>query len=243
MNTDTGFLKLVALIAMTIDHAGKVLFPQMPWMRIVGRLAFPIFAWCLAVGSVYTRHPRRYLARILMMAVLSQPLYSLGLNHMTGAMGQIDFAANPLRGCLLWYLESLKTLNILFALAIGLAMILCIRERKYVLLAAVTLIMVLCERNLTSSYGWRGIALMLLFYAFCDRRAASLVWVFGFMAWWGINGGSTYHLGPITFSSQMFAVMALPLIYVPTNTGIKVNKWVFYLYYPAHIAALYFLSR
>ena len=50
LNGDTGLLKLVAMLAMFCDHAGKMLFPQYPIMRIIGRLAFPIYAYCLAVG-------------------------------------------------------------------------------------------------------------------------------------------------------------------------------------------------
>ena len=44
LNRDTGFLKLIGMIAMFCDHAGKMLFPQYPILRIIGRLAFPIYA-------------------------------------------------------------------------------------------------------------------------------------------------------------------------------------------------------
>ena len=45
------------------------------------------------------------------------------------------------------------------------------------------------------------------------------------------------------FGSQMFAVLALPLIYVRTNTRIRLNKWVFYLFYPAHLALILVLDN
>ena len=35
-------LKLLAMLTMTIDHIGVQLFPGILWLRIVGRLAFPI---------------------------------------------------------------------------------------------------------------------------------------------------------------------------------------------------------
>ena len=41
-------LKMIAMITMLTDHIGAILFPQYMWMRIVGRLAFPIFAFLLA---------------------------------------------------------------------------------------------------------------------------------------------------------------------------------------------------
>ena len=50
LNSDTGLLKLIAMLAMFCDHAGKMLFPEYRVLRIIGRLAFPIYAYCLAVG-------------------------------------------------------------------------------------------------------------------------------------------------------------------------------------------------
>ena len=57
LNRDTSLLKLIAMVTMLIDHAGKILFPQLSFMRVVGRLAFPLYAYCIAVGCVYTRNP------------------------------------------------------------------------------------------------------------------------------------------------------------------------------------------
>ena len=60
-NLDTNFLKLFAILTMVVDHVGTVFFPQHPEFRWVGRLAFPIFCYCLTVGLMYTRDIRRYL--------------------------------------------------------------------------------------------------------------------------------------------------------------------------------------
>ena len=81
LNSDTNLLKLIAMITMFVDHAGKMLFPQYPIMRIVGRIAFPIYAYCLAAGCVYTRNPLNYFKRIVLMALISQPLYAVALAH------------------------------------------------------------------------------------------------------------------------------------------------------------------
>ncbi|MBR2288861.1 MAG: hypothetical protein IJ865_11500 [Clostridia bacterium] len=42
-NTSTGLLKLLALIFMLMDHAGKMLLPKVIEMRIFGRIAFPLY--------------------------------------------------------------------------------------------------------------------------------------------------------------------------------------------------------
>ena len=44
-------LKILAMIAMTLDHVGVYLFPQVLWLRIVGRLAFPIYAFMIAEAN------------------------------------------------------------------------------------------------------------------------------------------------------------------------------------------------
>lgn len=54
-------LKLIALISMTVDHVGAYLLPQLRILRIIGRLAFPIFAYMLAEGCRYTRNKYKYL--------------------------------------------------------------------------------------------------------------------------------------------------------------------------------------
>ena len=52
LNTDTGLLKLIAIAAMLVDHLGARVFPQYPIMRVIGRVSFPIFAYCIAAGCV-----------------------------------------------------------------------------------------------------------------------------------------------------------------------------------------------
>ena len=53
-------LKIFALIVMTIDHIGHFLLPEFIILRIIGRLAMPVFAWMIAEGCTYTKNPSRY---------------------------------------------------------------------------------------------------------------------------------------------------------------------------------------
>ncbi len=69
-------LQGIAMVSMLIDHMGLYLFGGQKWMRIVGRLAFPIFAFMIAEGFRHTRSVKKYFFRILVTAVASQiPLY------------------------------------------------------------------------------------------------------------------------------------------------------------------------
>lgn len=79
-NLDTDLLKLVAIAAMLLDHIGGAFFPETPIFRWIGRLAFPLFCYCLTVGLLYTHDIRRYLGRLAIFAVVSQPFWILAFN-------------------------------------------------------------------------------------------------------------------------------------------------------------------
>lgn len=64
-------LKLIAMVTMTLDHIG-VYMPQYPGLRIIGRLAFPIFAFMIAEGCSHTRDIWRYFSSVALMAALCQ---------------------------------------------------------------------------------------------------------------------------------------------------------------------------
>lgn len=94
------WMKLLAGLTMLIDHIGHIFFPDVAVWRIIGRLSFPLFAWLLVQGEAHTRNVWRYGARLLVLAVISQPIY------------QWQYSVHG------------TDLNILFTLALGL---LCLR--------------------------------------------------------------------------------------------------------------------
>ena len=74
----SGFiLKLIAAATMLIDHAGLLLFPGHRWMRIVVRIAYPLFAYSIAEGFRYTRNRVRYFLQIFILGVLCQIVYTI----------------------------------------------------------------------------------------------------------------------------------------------------------------------
>lgn len=60
---------------MLIDHIGAVFFPQEYLFRAIGRLSFPLFAWLLVQGEAHTRNVGAYAVRLLVLGLLSQPIY------------------------------------------------------------------------------------------------------------------------------------------------------------------------
>ena len=68
-------LKIIAAISMVLDHVGLMFFPDVVLFRILGRLAFPIFAFMIAEGCRYTRNRRRYWGGLTALAAVCQIVY------------------------------------------------------------------------------------------------------------------------------------------------------------------------
>jgi len=232
LNNDTNLIKLVAMVTMLVDHLGAMVFPEYRVMRIIGRIAFPIYAYCIAVGCVYTRNIGRYMQRLVVLALIAQPLYVYVMEHTVPMMTYVSFADQPLKAVWYYYLYSWKDPSILLTLVIGVAAIWALRERKIWLLLLILITVYMHDSFY--DYGVRGVILMVLMYAFINRWYISLPVVAGYMVYWGLSG-YMYNVLGVTFGIQAFALMALPFIYIPMHTGLKLNKWVFYAYYPAHL--------
>ncbi len=235
LNRDTNLLKLVAMISMLIDHTGKMFFPQYRIMRIIGRLAFPLYAYCIAVGGVYSKNKLKYLSRILLVGLISQPFYAVALAHTVPAMYAVRFADNPLGAVMNFYVQSWAMPNIMLTLALGLMLIWSLREGQYVCALSVALLVWKAQNAV--NYGWRGVALIALFYLTISHWWVSLPVMSAYMLWWGSQGAS-YHMFGASFGIQMFAILALPLVYIPTWSKLRINKWVYYLFYPAHLIGI-----
>lgn len=242
LNKDTGLLKLIAILTMFIDHLGAAIFPEYRSMRVIGRIAFPIFAYCIAVGCIYTRNIAKYALRVFLVGLLTQPLYVTALNHLE--KGGFDWLHQFYRIDLIlkhYYLTPSWAIH--FTLVMGILVIWTLKKKNY-LLTAVALAACWYLKGYLN-YGMYGIYLMLIFYALIDRPMASLLWISAYMVWYGLPQLRD-RLWPwpekMTVYTQFWALLALPFIYIPTRSKIRVNKWVFYLFYPAHLAVIYLIA-
>lgn len=162
-NLDTDFLKLIAILSMLLDHIGAVFFPEYPAFRWVGRLAFPIFCYCMTVGLLYTRDIKRYLGRLGLFALISQPCYIL--------------ATHPWD----WQTEWMNW-NIFFTLFLSLLAMWGFQTRRWWLFAAAFL----CVSLFNFDYSGNGILLMLIFFLCRERPGlgAGLYILFWLPALW-----------------------------------------------------------
>ena len=169
------------------------------------------------------------------MGLISQPFYAIALAHTTSSMYAIRFVDNPVGAVVNFYVQCWTVPNIMYTLAFGLLLIWAIRDKQFV--CALALMLLVWKLQNSINYGWKGVELIVLFYLFINRWWLSLPVVLAYMVWWGLQG-SGYTLFGVRFGLQMFAVLALPLIYIPTYSKAEINKWVFYLFYPAHLIGI-----
>ena len=235
MEMTSAKLKTIALITMTIDHIGLVLLSgicgsnlaeyfssigiefNQPLLyifcRSVGRIAFPIFAFLITEGCIHTRNPQKYLFRLFLFALLSEIPFDLA------QFGQIN----------------MHNQNVFFTLFFGACMILCFEKLKENLnffsilyMIAVFLGFTLLSTITFSDYSYKGIIMIALFYFF--RK-----WKFVYFSAIFFQSLKWY------FMLGIFASIILIILY--NGERGKQNKWVFYLYYPCHLLALYMISN
>ena len=75
-------LKIIAMISMLCDHIGICVFSHISFLRCIGRLALPIFAWQISLSADKTKNIKHYLYRIFLFSIISQPFYMLFKNDL-----------------------------------------------------------------------------------------------------------------------------------------------------------------
>ncbi len=232
-NKDSGLLKLIAVLFMLIDHIGASIYPSLIELRVLGRIALPLFAWGVVIGTENTKNIWHYMLRVLLLGVVVQPLYNLALNHT-------------------W-----QNLNIMFTISLAIFAISGIRINKYGSALFFPFLAVLATKFINVDYGFRGVLFITLLYLVRVHRASVIAYFTAYALYWG--GGSflistlfgikidTSHPIISVFSPflalQTLCILALPFIIFPTHSGIKIPKWLSYTLYPLHLLILLVLQN
>ncbi|MBY5033921.1 conjugal transfer protein TraX [Streptococcus gallolyticus] len=236
------FLRNLAMILMLIDHTGLVFFPNHIWIRAIGRLAFPIFAFLLVQGFLYTHDLRSYIGRLLAMAILTDIPYHL--------MSEGKLAYSPFQNVLWTFviaLISLASIDYLKKL-----------EKKWALLPILLVLLIACSLAdyLGTDYASRGVAMVHVFYFFQGQSLKNKSWQLFFFfiinvimknfpliqeyGWEAVyQAWQIYGLEII--SIQYWALTALPIIWLYSGQQgykSKISQSFSYLFYPLHMLLL-----
>ena len=218
-------LHIWAMLLMLCDHLQLTLLPDLPILRCVGRLAFPLFAFMAVEGYLHTRSLKKYLLRLLMLAVISEIPFDLLVS------GSVF---DPMHQ------------NVIWTIILGLC---CIRAFENIsadlkkMLSAVVIIASLAAAIIARvDYSSAGVLTLLAFYAFRGNTVRCRLMQLLSLAF--INLVLLGGIG-FAFPYQALAVLSLPIIWLydgsqgPHNGFIKAAN---YLFYPAHILILALFS-
>jgi hypothetical protein len=217
-NFDLGreLLKWIAIISMTIDHVGAVLYPEFTPLRIIGRLAFPLFAYLLILGLESTRNMRNYFIRLFLFSFISQVPFTLALGF-----------------------ELFGYFNIFFTLSSGLLFIYFFKKNS-----PIALVPVLFSFILPFDYGIYGIAMIGCMQILKEdtRFGAAALFLLNvlFLVPWNIQFLSLSALplvllhknGSLNVKREDNEKVAYP----------PWRKYFFYVYYPLHLTLLYLIK-
>lgn len=231
-------LKIIAIITMAIDHTGDAFFKQISFMNLIGRIAFPIFAFQISEGYIHSKNLKKYFLRLFLFAIISQVPFALFASLYTQEF----------------------TLNIFFTLFTGLLAIFIYDKiihnnfkfisnekvnmflKECFALFTVIILAVLAEL-FHFDYGFFGIAIIFLFYIFknskiemavcfiiaCILKYTHSIILYGYSIWYVLCG--------------LFTILPIIFICLYNKKQGKKVKYLLYFFYPVHLLILYFLFR
>lgn len=221
------WLKLIAVISMLIDHTSAVILEQIPglenpafFMRIIGRLAFPIYCFLLIEGFYHTRSRAKYAGRLFLFALISEVPFDLAFSSRVW-----DFSSN----------------NVFFTLLFGLLMIWGIDKirQKFVpemygtkaaAIRTILIVLVVVAGGflallLRTDYDLSGILTIFAIYMFYPKKVKGV-------------GIGVLALTMLSSIIEAAAFLDMIPIYFYNGTRGKQMKYFFYIFYPAHLLLL-----
>ena len=219
-------IKLIAILAMTMDHFTWLFFPgcQRIWwvlcLHMIGRITAPIMWFFIAEGFFYTRNARNYALRLFGCAVISHFAYNFA--------GGIPFVPAG------WINQT----SVMWSLAWSVVLMEVVNSEKHPQWFKILCIAAVCV--LTFPSDWSCIAAMCPVFLYSHRgnfrRQAwdIVIWTFLYAVVYFFAIDRVYGL------LQMCTALSIPILYRYNGKrgSCTSMKWVFYLYYPAHLIVM-----
>lgn len=217
------WLKLIACVTMLLDHIGAAFVPGYT-LRVIGRIAFPIYCFLLAEGVAHTSDPKKYGFRLLIGAVLAEIPFDL-----------LFF------GELTYYHHS-----VMVTLLLGFVYVMTAKQIKNLgMKIFLALPFAYVAERLGTDYGGWGIGIIAMFCLSRELPYRPVIQLLGLVAInWAMDSVGVPILG-LSIPIQLFAVGAMVPIYFYTGRKLTSSLWIqrlFYLFYPAHLTVLLLIA-
>ena len=223
-------IKLIAIVAMTIDHLAWLFFPGYSTdpialiMHVIGRLTAPIMMFFIVEGYFRTSNVKSYILRLLVLAVISHFAYAL--------MFHKNFI--PLQNTVF------DQTSVIWAFLMGLIALTIAKSDNPALKQWHKTVLVWICLFAAFPADWSMPAAVAILYMGQNRGSfkRQALWFLLWMAMYSIV--YAIFLDPLYGLLQMCTALAIPLwrMYNGERGRWKGMKWFFYIYYPAHLALL-----
>ena len=212
-------LKYIAFISMFIDHFNKaIITPYLNYQQplvaistifdIIGRTAFPIFAFMVVEGFYKTKSRFKYLRNLLIFAIISEIPYDMFQSKV--------FINN-------------RSQNIMWALALGLLTLIIVDKlkgkikNKYTWLILSILVVgvnAIIATLLSFDYDYYSIIIIFILYLFYDKRLVGSL------------------ISYLVIIKEVYAILGFAVINFYNGEKGRQNKLFNYLFYPVHLLIL-----
>lgn len=244
LNANT--IKVIAIIAMTLDHVTWLLFPGYPTqvlplcLHILGRITCPIMCYFVAEGYHYTRDVSKYTKRLFLFALLSHCPYvlsSFACSEFADWKSFIPF----------YYGEILNQTSVMWSLAWGLVMLRVVNSEKIRQSLKPLLVVLICPIALPSDWSCIASLCVLAFGTNRGNFRKQMLWMVFYVALYAVV--YFFAIDKVYGLMQMAVVLAIPILMQYNgqrgkNAAVnRVMKWLFYLYYPLHLLVIGLLKN
>lgn len=201
---------------MLIGHTGFIFLGTPLWAYIIGRLAFPLFAFLIANGAYHTKNPRAYLTRLFIFGVISQYPFILASR-----------IPDP----------SYYALNIFFTLFLGLLAIHTTKNRSMFRKTFIIIFCAFAGEIFQVDYGALGVLSIISFYYFYNSKlkiliSQSIIFICIVLAQ-AIELQYTYpNIQINALYALPYALLALIFIFLYSGKEGHKMRYVFYGFYP-----------
>ena len=209
-------MKYIAFVSMFIDHFNKaIITPKLNYQQplvfisslfdIIGRIAFPIFAFMIVEGFYKTNSKWKYLRNLLIFAVISEIPYDMFQSKV--------FINN-------------RSQNIMWALALGLFTLIIVDKlkekikNKYIWIfisVIIVAINAILATLLSFDYDYYSIIIIFILYIFYDKRFVGSL------------------LSYLVIIKEVYAILGFAIINLYNGEKGRQNKLFNYLFYPVHL--------
>ena len=211
-------LKLIGIISMLCDHIGFAFYNH-SFLRVIGRVAFPIFAFQAVIGYEHTKDVKKHLIKMMIFAFISQIPFSL----------------------LYITLKQRFTLNVMFTIILGLFSIILFNKINNRIICFIVLLLIGCLGSIIRvDYGIFGIVTIFLFYYFKNNKIKMFFYFsITFLIRYLLH---IIFIDPIYYSLILLGTLTafIPISLYNKKEGIK-TKYLFYLFYPLHLLIIYLI--